>query len=58
MHDTNWNIPVTNRLDKQVEEAVKEGYASTKSELVRFAVVSYLRFLKETDSLTKKGESK
>ena len=42
-----WNIPIPERLDKAVEKAVEEGYASTKSELVRFAVVSYLNFPRE-----------
>jgi Arc/MetJ-type ribon-helix-helix transcriptional regulator len=49
----NWNIPVTSRLDEQVEQAVQSGYAASKSELVRFAVVSYLRYLREEDEKIK-----
>ena len=44
----NWNIPVSKRLDNEVEQIVKAGYAQTKSEFIRFAVVSYLRYIRET----------
>ena len=55
---TNWNVPVTKRLDGQVEKAVEEGYAATKSELVRFVVVSYLRYLRENEKTNHKAKGK
>jgi Arc/MetJ-type ribon-helix-helix transcriptional regulator len=51
---TKWSIPVPRRLDLDVEKAVTEGYASSKSELVRFAVVSYLRYLDEQRKVDRK----
>lgn len=42
---TRWNIPVTLQLDEKVEKLVKAGHHTTKSELIRFAVTQYIKYL-------------
>lgn len=34
----NWNVPISKRLNDAVEQAVKDGYAVTKSEFIRQVV--------------------
>ena len=52
-----WNIPVTDHLDKQLEEYIEEDAFSTKSEFVRTAVRDRLE--KEREKLRlQQGEAR
>jgi len=48
-----WNIPVTSRLDEKVEKLVEAGHHTTKSELVRFAVTQYIKYLEGEEKKVK-----